>query len=301
MTQMTKGGNVAVTAVMVRATLLWTGGPGVPDVDGSALLLQANGKVATDADFVFYNQPVHPSGAVKHAGTSTASPGSTACYDVIDMHLGQVDPAVDRIALAASADGGTFGEVPDLKLVVTDLATNTDIATFSMTATTETAFVTGELYRRDGGWKFRAVGQGYDTGLAGLATEFGIDVGDEMADASTAPVAPSAAAAPSGPVLPPSSFDLSAPASASAAPVAPPAPAAPEPAAPEPAAAMPAPSFDLTPPACSCPGDQHGRAAASSPCPADPVADRLGTATARVVPTARSGPGSSTAAATRSA
>ncbi len=70
MTQMSKGGNLALTAPMVRAALFWTGGDGVPDVDASALLLGANGKVASDDDFVFYNQPTHPSGAVQHAGKS---------------------------------------------------------------------------------------------------------------------------------------------------------------------------------------------------------------------------------------
>jgi len=70
MTQMSKGGNLPVTAPLVRATLFWTGGDGVPDVDASALLLAANGKVASDDDFVFYNQPTHTSGAVQHAGNS---------------------------------------------------------------------------------------------------------------------------------------------------------------------------------------------------------------------------------------
>ena len=200
MTQMSKGGNVPVTAALVRATLFWTGGDGTPDVDASALLLQADGRVSSDADFVFYNQPDHVSGAVKHAGKSTG----VQSYDVIDINLAGLPSSVDRVALAASADGGTFGQVPGLRLVVSDLASNAPIAEFAMTADQETAFVTGELYRRDGAWKFRAVGQGFASGLAGLATEFGIDVGGEgdldPTDAATD------ARAEDAPVLPPPSF-----------------------------------------------------------------------------------------------
>ena len=170
---MSKGGNLPVTAGLVRATLFWSGGDGVPDVDASALLLQANGKVGSDADFVFYNQPEHASGRVKHAGKQT---GPTS-YDVIDIDLTGLPADVERVALAASTDGGPFGQVPGLRLVISDLSAGGDIAQFPMTASDETAFVTGELYRRDGGWKFRAVGQGWTSGLAGLATDFGIDVG----------------------------------------------------------------------------------------------------------------------------
>ena len=234
MTQMAKGANIPVSAQMVRAVLFWSGGAGVPDVDGSALLVRADGKVASDDDMVFYNQPQHPSGAVRQAGSSTASPGSTACYDVIDINLSLVPAEVDRIVLAASADGGTFGDVPDLRLVVSDLSSGAEIATFAMTAADETAFVTGEFYRRDGAWKFRAVAQGYSSGLAGLATDYGISVGDDELDDVAAATPPPAAE----PVLPPPSWDVTAPP-----------PAAPEltlpPPEPWPAAA---PSLDLSAP-----------------------------------------------------
>ena len=231
MTQMAKGANIALSASLIRAVLYWTGGAGVPDVDGSALLLRADGKVGSDDDMVFYNQPQHPSGSVRQAGSSTASPGSTACYDVIDINLTLVPADVDRIVLTASSDGGTFGDVPDLRLVVSDLATNAEIATFAMTAESETAFVTGEFYRRDGAWKFRAVGQGYDTGLAGLATDFGIDVGDDSLDEVAAAPAP-----PAEPVLPPPSWDTALPV-AEAAPAPIPEPVAVAAPVPEPVAA----------------------------------------------------------------
>ncbi len=217
MTQMSMGSNIPITAAAVRATLLWTGGPGVPDVDCSALLLEGSGEVGSDADFVFYNQPQHYSGAVRLAG-ETPPPRAS---DSVDVDLGRVPADYTRIVLAASADGGTFGQVPDLQLLLTDLATGQPIASFPMQAGTETAFLSAELYRRDGGWKFRAIGQGYSAGLAGLASDFGIDVGSAPDEPATAPApvppAPEPAPAPAA-----SELDLSAPAPAPVAAVLPP-------------------------------------------------------------------------------
>ncbi|HVU91899.1 MAG TPA: TerD family protein, partial [Jatrophihabitans sp.] len=173
MTQMLMGSNIAVPVPAVRATMRWTGGAGVPAVDCSALLLEAGGEVGSDADFVFYNQPQHYSGTVRLAGR--AAPDETA--DAIEVDLARVPADYQRIVLAASADGGTFGQVPDLRLELTDLASGQLLAEFAMSAATETAFLSAELYRRDGQWRFRAIGQGYSAGLAGLASDFGIDVG----------------------------------------------------------------------------------------------------------------------------
>jgi tellurium resistance protein TerD len=185
MTEIAKGANVPVAATAVRAELSWTARPGAPDVDGSALLLRADGKVAGDDDFVFYNQPHHPNGAVRHAGKS-------GTRDVVEVDLAALPSDVDRVVLAASADGGTFGAVPDLRLALSDLASGAPIATFAISATEETAMVSGELYRRAGQWKFRAVGQGYAAGLAGIAADYGVTVPE---DASPVP-APAPAAAP---------------------------------------------------------------------------------------------------------
>jgi stress response protein SCP2 len=176
MATLAKGANVPIDAPAVRAVLSWTPAPGSPTVDGSALLLGANGRVAGDDDFVFYNQPRHPSGTVRHAGQA----GGT---DTVEVDLAGLPGAVERVVLTASADGGTFGRVPGLRLVVSDAATSTPLAEFAINADTETAMITGEFYRRDGRWKFRAVGQGYASGLAGLATDFGITV-----DAPSAPI-----------------------------------------------------------------------------------------------------------------
>ncbi|MFI8291520.1 TerD family protein [Streptomyces sp. NPDC085614] len=181
---MLKGANVPVPARAVRVELGWRSGAGVPDVDASALLL-VSGKVRSDADFVFYNQPAHASGAVRHEGKRTAGDAVT---DTLRVELDGVEPEVERIVLAGSADGGTFGRVPGLYVRVFDADGGTELARYdSADASVETAFVLGELYRRQGAWKFRAVGQGYDSGLAGLATDFGITV-DEPQHAAAPPV-----------------------------------------------------------------------------------------------------------------
>ncbi|MFD6335543.1 TerD family protein, partial [Streptomyces niveus] len=196
---MLKGANVPVTAPSVRVELGWRSAPGTPDVDGSALLLKA-GKVRSDADFVFYNQATHASGAVRHDGKGTG-PGTVT--DTLSVDLGRVEADIDRIVVAASADGGNFGQVPGLYVRLLDAASGAEVARYdSQDATVETAFVLGELYRRQGAWKFRSVGQGYSSGLEGLATDFGISVDEPQqaaAPAPTAPARPAPAAAPAPP------------------------------------------------------------------------------------------------------
>ncbi|MFH8405679.1 TerD family protein [Streptomyces sp. NPDC018019] len=182
---MPKGSNVAVPATSVRLELGWRTGPGTPDVDASALLLTTAGKVRDDTDFVFYNQPAHASGAVRHEGKR---PAGDTVTDSLAVDLARLEPAVDKVVLAASADGGAFGRVAGLHIRVLDAGSGAELARFdSQDATGETAFVLGELYRRQGAWKFRAVGQGYDTGLAGLATDFGISVDEDPPAAAPAP------------------------------------------------------------------------------------------------------------------
>ncbi|WP_037831864.1 TerD family protein, partial [Streptomyces sp. NRRL F-6677] len=179
---MLKGANVPVPTAALRIELGRRSGPGVPDADASALLL-VSGRVRTDADFVFYNQPTHSSGAVRHEGRRTTGGEVT---DTLLVDLARVESAIDRIVLAASADGGTFGQVPGLYIRVLDTRSGEEVARFDATATVETAFVLGELYRRQGAWKFRAVGQGYSSGLEGLATDFGITVDEPRQSAPTA-------------------------------------------------------------------------------------------------------------------
>ncbi|OWA00764.1 Tellurium resistance [Streptomyces sp. CS113] len=234
---MSKGSNTPVPTTALRVELGWRSGPGVPDADASALLL-VGGKVRSDADFVFYNQPAHASGSVRHEGKRDAGGRVT---DSLFVDLTRVEPAIETVILAASSDGGAFGQVPDLYIEVRDTAQNTVVARFDNPgASAETAFVLGEFYRRQGAWKFRAVGQGYDSGLEGLATDYGISVDEPQHAPAAAPPAP-AQPAPTRPApTAPPAFPAAAP---------PPAPAAPpsmaRPATPPPPATAPsAPSAE---------------------------------------------------------
>ncbi|MFF5341556.1 TerD family protein [Streptomyces althioticus] len=198
---MLKGSNVPLEATTVRAVLRWSPGQGVPDVDASALLLGLDGRVRSDEDFVFYNQPRHPSGKVWRLGKKRVAEGLT---DTIQTDLAGVESGVGRILLVASADGVTFDRVQALRILLYD-AQHPDgeaLAHFDVKPETgrETALICGELYRRGEGWKFRALGEGYSNGLEGLATDFGISV-----DESEAAEEPEASAAPEPPARTPAS------------------------------------------------------------------------------------------------
>ncbi|MCZ0995552.1 TerD family protein [Streptomyces noursei] len=192
---MLKGSNVPLDATAVRAVLRWTPGAGVPDVDASALLVGPDGRVRSDEDFIFYNQPRHPSGLVRHLPKTHRADALT---DTIEAELTALDPSVARVVLAASSDGGPFAGVPDLRVLLYDAAApdGEPLAVFDVAPETgeETALICGELYRRGDSWKFRALGQGYESGLVGLATEFGISVDEN--DASGADPATDAPEAP---------------------------------------------------------------------------------------------------------
>lgn len=181
---MLKGSNVPLDATTVRAVLRWTPGAGVPDVDASALLLGPDGRVRSDEDFVFYNQPRHPSGLVRRLPKKRVAEHLT---DTVEADLSSLDASVDQVVLAASSDGDTFQHVRDLRILLYDaaLADSEPLTVFDVKPETgkETAIICGELYRRGEGWKFRAVGQGYPTGLVGLATAFGISVDEAEAAA----------------------------------------------------------------------------------------------------------------------
>ncbi|MDF6042291.1 TerD family protein [Streptomyces sp. JH14] len=216
---MLKGSNVPLDATAVRAVLRWTPGAGIPDVDASALLLGTGGRVRSDEDFVFYNQPRHPSGLVRRLPKRSIAEGLT---DTIEADLGALDPSVEQVVIAASSDGAAFEQVRDLRILLYDAASagGDPLAVFDVRPETgeETAIICGELYRRGDGWKFRAVGQGYPTGLVGLATAFGISVDEAEAAAEPDPApapAPSASSAPS----------VTGPAATAPAPAFPPAPA----------------------------------------------------------------------------
>ncbi len=216
MTAMTPGSNLPLNAVRVAVDVT---APVRLDVSG--LLLAANGKVRSDDDFVFYNQPSGP--GVTH---SAAAGGG----DTITVDTAAVPEGIEKIVVTASPDapGATFaGTEP------TGTVRNADdgsvIASFTPPQLgPETALVVVEIYRRGGVWKVRAVGQGYANGLAGIATDFGVSVEEPAAPAAApqAPAAPPAPPAPAGQWGPPAGA---------------PAPVAPPPAAAAPAPAAPAP------------------------------------------------------------
>lgn len=152
-------------------------------VDVSALLLSENGRVRSDADLVFFNNPVGPGVQYRHGAGAP---------DVVAIDTGAVPADVATVAITASLDGSgpaTFGTAPTL---VASITAGGEAVGFEMTGlTTESAVVCVEVYRRGDAWKVRAVGQGYDDGLAGIATAYGIEIDDEPApDAhQTAPAA----------------------------------------------------------------------------------------------------------------
>ncbi|MBB2891583.1 TerD family protein [Flexivirga oryzae] len=155
------------------------------DLDASVLLLGENGKVRSQADFVFYNNLTGDNGSVQHLGDNRTGEGE-GDDEQIKVSLGQVSPDVQRITFVASIDqadarGQNFGQVSDAFIRVFDADDPTNAekgARFDLgeDAATESALVFGELYRNNGEWKFRAVGQGYSTGLAGVIRDFGLDV-----------------------------------------------------------------------------------------------------------------------------
>ncbi|WP_054813023.1 TerD family protein [Nocardia arizonensis] len=163
------------------------------EVDASALLLGTGGKVGSDADFVFYNQPESPDGAVRFLGTGVTEDGAQAR---IAIDLAAVSASVDTVALAGSIAAGTFGELGKLAFRVVDGAGHVLAEYITADATTESAFVFGEIYRRGGAWKVRAVGQGWDCGLAGLAKDFGVDVDEDAEPGTSAEAEAVPAAAP---------------------------------------------------------------------------------------------------------
>ncbi|WP_268221726.1 TerD family protein [Streptomyces sp. EMB24] len=180
-------------------------------LDVSGLLLTADGKVRSDDDFIFYNQPTGP-------GVTYRSGGGTA-PDAVTVDTAAVPPGIEKIVVTASPDaaGQTFQGI-EPTATVRDGDTGAVLATFTPPQLgSETALVVVEIYLRNGAWKVRAVGQGYANGLAGIATDFGVSVEEPAAPAQ--PVTPQApqAAPPTPPAAAPQ---------APAAPAAPPAPPA---------------------------------------------------------------------------
>lgn len=212
---MTPGSNIPLSAARVTVDVA---APVRLDVSG--LLLTADGKVRSDDDFIFYNQPSGP-------GVTYRSGGGTS-PDAITVDTAAVPPGIEKIVVTASPDaaGQTFQGI-EPTATIRNADDNSVLATFTPPQLgTETALVIVEVYLRNGAWKARAVGQGYANGLAGIATDFGVTV-EEPAPAPAAPVAPPQPTMqpPATPPAPPMSTPPAP--QAPAAPPAPPAPPAP--------------------------------------------------------------------------
>ncbi|CAM5745659.1 hypothetical protein SAFG77S_12990 [Streptomyces afghaniensis] len=189
MRDMTMGSNVSLTALSENTgsaivSLGWSSPTGEGDADVSVLLLGADGKVRNDADFYFYNNPVAADGSVQLLGKEPTGDGSE---DRISFDLTAVPAEVERIVVAASRyEGARFGELDDVRVTLAD-AVGEGLLRFVIEDPGQvSAIIFGELYRRAEEWKFRAVGQGYESGLAGLATDFGVDIEDDEAESAAA-------------------------------------------------------------------------------------------------------------------
>ncbi|MFR9756920.1 TerD family protein [Streptomyces sp. TR06-5] len=185
-----KGGNVSLSKAApnltrVRVGLGWkarsTTGAAF-DLDASALLC-AGGRVLGDEYFVFYNNLTSPDGSVEHTGDELVGGTGSDDDETVLVDLPQVPAQVDRIVFAVSIHDAesrnqAFGQVTDAYIRVVNQDDGQELARYDLTedASTETAMIFGELYRHGGEWKFRAVGQGYASGLRGIALDFGVNV-----------------------------------------------------------------------------------------------------------------------------
>ncbi|MCM1976501.1 MULTISPECIES: TerD family protein [unclassified Streptomyces] len=187
---LSKGGNVSLskeapglTAVLIG--LGWdvrtTAGSDF-DIDASALLCDESGKVPSNAHFIFYNNLKSPDGSVEHTGDNLTGEGE-GDDEVVKVNLAAVPADVAKIVFPVSIHDATarsqnFGQVRQAYIRVVNGNGGAELARYDLSedAATETAMVFGELYRNGAEWKFRAVGQGYASGLAGIAQDFGVSL-----------------------------------------------------------------------------------------------------------------------------
>jgi len=187
---LSKGGNVSLTKEAPNLTAVVVGlgwdartttGSDF-DLDASALLTNDQGKVLSDQHFVFFNNLRSPDGSVEHTGDNLTGEGE-GDDEVINVNLAGVPADVSKIVFPVSIYEAeprqqSFGQVRNAYIRVLNAADNRELARYDLTedASTETAMVFGELYRHGGEWKFRAIGQGYASGLRGIAQDFGVNV-----------------------------------------------------------------------------------------------------------------------------
>ncbi|WP_409073775.1 TerD family protein [Micromonospora chalcea] len=188
---LSKGGNVSLTKqapglTAVLVGLGWdartTSGASF-DLDASALMLNTSGKILSDQHFVFFNNLKSPDGSVEHTGDNLTGDGD-GDDEAIKVNLVGVPAEAEKIVVTVSiydaeTRGQSFGQVRNAYIRVLNQADGVELARYDLSedASTETAMIFGELYRHGGDWKFRAVGQGYAAGLAGIARDFGVNIG----------------------------------------------------------------------------------------------------------------------------
>ncbi|HRM15990.1 MAG TPA: TerD family protein [Acinetobacter parvus] len=186
-----KGGNLSLsktdpTLVRILIGLGWderaTDGASF-DLDASAFLLTASGRVRGDHDFIFYNQLKSQDGSVEHTGDNRSGQGDGDDESLV-VDLSKVSPEIEKVAVTvtihdAQSRGQNFGQIANAFIRVVNQDSGIEIVRFDLAEdySTETAMVFGEVYRHNGEWKFRAVGQGYAGGLAAMCQQYGIQVG----------------------------------------------------------------------------------------------------------------------------
>ncbi|MFD9123942.1 TerD family protein [Kitasatospora sp. NPDC059571] len=187
---LSKGGNVSLTKEAPGLTAVTVGlGWDVRtttgaefDLDASAIVLNNDGKVYSDRHFVFFNNTSTPDSTVVHTGDNRTGEGA-GDDEAINVNLAGLPADVTRITFPVSiydavSRGQSFGQVRNAYIRVLNAAGGAEIARYDLSedAATETAMIFGELYRAGSEWKFRAIGQGYASGLVGIAQDFGVNV-----------------------------------------------------------------------------------------------------------------------------
>jgi len=185
-----KGGNVSLSKAAPNLTAVQIGlgwqaraTTGADfDLDASALLC-SGGRVPRDEYFVFYNNLTSPDGSVQHMGDELVGGTGAEDDEVVKVNLTTVPPEVDKIVFPVSIYDAevrqqSFGQVRNAYIRVVNQADGAELARYDLSedASNETAMIFGELYRYNNEWKFRAVGQGYASGLRGIALDFGVNV-----------------------------------------------------------------------------------------------------------------------------
>lgn len=187
---LSKGGNVSLSKTAPGLTKIVVGlgwdtrstDGAAFDLDASAFLLKADGKVRSDSDFIFYNQTKSPEGAVEHTGDNLTGAGE-GDDESIKIDLAGMPPEVEKVAISvtiheAEARKQNFGMVSQAFVRVVNAADGQEIVRYDLSEdfSVETALTFGEIYRNAGEWKFRAVGQGFKGGLGPMAKNFGVNV-----------------------------------------------------------------------------------------------------------------------------